>query len=347
MEGKKLKKISLLLVIVLILSVLVGCTQTEEKAPEENTPTETVQPEEPTQPNEPINVTIAGLNGPTSIGMIKMIDEKALNSDEYKVEYIAESAPDALTGKIISGEIQISSVPINLASVLYNKTGGAVQIMALNTVGNIFIVGTDEVSSMKDLEGKTLGMSAKGSTPDFIMNYLLKQNGLDGKVELDYSLDHPTLAQSVIATDTKIALLPQPFVTQVMMKNADVNMLIDLNKEWEDATNGESEIYTGCIIVNKEFAANNKEFVAEFLKQYETSVNWVNENPSDASVLVEKNEIMPSAALVEKAIPYCGITYKFANDAKESINSFYKILFDSNPASVGGNLPDEGFYYSE
>jgi NitT/TauT family transport system substrate-binding protein len=325
----------------------VGCSQTQEKTPVDNQPTAEVTPTETVEQNEPINVTIAGLKGPTSIGMIKLIDEKALNSDKYNVDYVAESAPDSLTGKIISGEIQISSLPINLASILYNKTGGAVQIMALNTIGNLYVVGTDEITSIKDLEGKTLGMSAKGSTPDFIMNYLLKQNELGDKVELDYALDHATLAQTVIAEDTKVALLPEPFATQVKMNNTNVKVLIDLNKEWEDATNGESEVYTGCIIVNKEFAENNKEFVTEFLKQYEASVNWVIDNPADASVLVEKNEIMPSAALVEKAIPYCGITYKFAKDQQENINSFYKILFDSNPDSVGGTLPDDNFYYSE
>jgi len=335
-----MKKLSLILVLMMVLGLFAGCSQTKN-SPGENKPAETQEQK------EPINVTVAGLKGPTSIGMIKMIDEKALNSDGYKVDYIAESAPDALTGKIISGEVQISSVPINLASVLYNKTKGEVQLMAVNTIGNLYIVGSDEIKSVKDLEGKTLGMSAKGSTPDYAMNYILKQNGLEGKVELDYVLDHATLAQAVIAEDTKIALLPQPFVTQTMMKNSNVKMLLDLNEEWKTVTDGSSELFTGCIVVNKEFAANNKEFVAEFLKQYEQSVNWVNSNPSDASKLVEKNEIMPSAALVEKAIPYCGITYKAANGIKDNINSFYKVLFDSNPASVGGKLPDEDFYYSE
>lgn len=336
-----MKKASLLLVLVLVLSLFTGCSQNVGKTPEETMPAKTENPKEPT------NVTVAGLKGPTSIGMIKMIDEKALNSDEYNVQYVAESAPDALTGKIISGDIQISSVPINLASVLYNKTKGAVQLMAVNTIGNLYIVGSDEIASIKELEGKTLGMSAKGSTPDYAMNYILKQNGLENKVELNYALDHATLAQGVIAGDTKIALLPQPFVTQVIMKNNKVKMLVDLNEEWKAATNGQSELFTGCIIVNKEFAKNNKEFVTEFLKQYESSVNWVVKNPADASKLVEKNEIMPSAALIEKAIPYCGITYKVSQDIKDNLNSFYKILFDSNPASVGGNLPDEDFYYSE
>lgn len=334
-----MKKLSLLLILVIAVSMLSGCSQSQN-IPESS-------PEKTEKPQEPVNVTIAGLKGPTSIGMIKMIDEKALNSDSYKVEYVAESAPDSLTGKIINGEIQISSVPINLASVLYNKTNGEVQLIAVNTIGNLYIVGSDEIKSINNLEGKTLGMSAKGSTPDYAMNYILKQNGLEGKVELDYVLDHATLAQSVIAGDTKVALLPQPFVTQTAMKNPDVKILLDLNEEWKSSTEGKSELFTGCIVVNKKFAESNREFVKEFLKQYEESVNWVNENPKDASVLVEKNEIMPSAALVEKAIPFCGITYKAADSIKNNLNSFYQILFDSNPASVGGKMPDENFYYSE
>ncbi|HCX61762.1 MAG TPA: hypothetical protein DHU59_04910, partial [Clostridiales bacterium] len=109
-----MKKISLLLMLITVL-LAAGCNKQE--------PVNT----------EHVNVTIAGLKGPTSIGMIKMIDEKVLNTDKYNVSYVTESAPDALTGKIINGEIQISSVPINLAPVLYNKTGGKVQLMAVNT----------------------------------------------------------------------------------------------------------------------------------------------------------------------------------------------------------------------
>jgi NitT/TauT family transport system substrate-binding protein len=330
-----MKKISLFLVLILIL--LSGCSEKNSSVSEDPADTD----------EDPIQVTIAGLKGPTSIGMVKMFHEEALNSKNYSVDYIAESAPDSLTGKIISGEIQISSLPINLASILYNKTGGEIQIMGINTIGNLYIVGTDEITSIDDLEGKTLGMSAKGSTPDYAMNYILEQNSLDGKVDLDYALDHATLAQTVTAEDTKIALLPQPYATQVTMNNPNVKILLDLNEEWKTATQGSSQLYTGCIVVNKEFAQNNKEFVTEFLKQYEDSVNWVLENQSEAAKLVEEQGIMPSAALVEKALPYCGITYKSAVEEKENINSFYKILFDSNPASIGGVLPDDSFYYSE
>jgi len=321
-----------------------GCQNNiENPKQEEQKPVE--QQEPINEEKAAVNVTIAGLKGPTSIGMIKMIDEKALNNQQYNVEYVAESAPDALTAKIINGDIQISSVPINLASVLYNKTGGKIQLMAVNTIGNLYIVGTDEIASIADLDGKTVGMSGKGSTPDFAMNYILKQGGLESSVELDYSADHATLAQSVIAEDTKVALLPQPFVTQVMMKNSNVKMLVDLNEAWKTASGDASQLFTGCIVVNKEFAESNTEFVEDFLKQYEESVKWVLDNPKDASMMVEKNEIMPSAALVEKAIPFCGISFVTAQEAKVNLNSFYKVLFDSNPASVGGAMPDDTFYF--
>ena len=294
-----MKKICLLTAIILIIAMATGCqNNVESPKKEEQKPVEHQEPIN--EEKAAVNVTIAGLKGPTSIGMIKMIDEKALNNQQYNVEYVAESAPDALTAKIINGDIQISSVPINLASVLYNKTGGKIQLMAVNTIGNLYIVGTDEIASIADLDGKTVGMSGKGSTPDFAMNYILKQGGLDSSVELDYSADHATLAQSVIAEDTKVALLPQPFVTQVMMKNSNVKMLVDLNEAWKTASGDASQLFTGCIVVNKEFAESNTEFVEDFLKQYEESVKWVLENPKDASMMVEKNEIMPSAALVEK-----------------------------------------------
>ncbi|HBC31010.1 MAG TPA: sulfonate/nitrate/taurine transporter substrate-binding protein [Clostridiales bacterium] len=342
-----MKKISFLLVVLFVLSFTSGCSNGSVETPAPDKPEDVTPATEQPAVVEPVNVTIAGLKGPTSIGMIKMIDEKALQSDEYNVEYIQEAAPDSLTGKIINGDIQISSVPINLASVLYNKTQGKIQLLAVNTIGNLYIVGTEDISSISQLEGKTLGMSAKGSTPDFAMNYILKQAGLESKTELNYALDHATLAQSVIAEDTTIALLPQPFVTQTTLKNPNVKMLIDLNEAWNDATGGKSELYTGCIVINKEFAENNAEFVSEFLDQYESSVKWVQENQKDASVLTAKHEIMPDAALVEKALPYCGITFRKAVEAKSGLNDFYQILFDSNPASVGGSMPDDEFYFKE
>lgn len=326
-----MKKLSILLSIILVFTMALTACSSEETIKVEN----------------PTTVNIIGLKGPTSIGMIKLIDEKALNSDTYMVDYSTVDAPDIITGKIINNEVQIAAVPTNLAAVLYNKTNGNVQFLAQNTLGVLYAVGNDDVSSLEDLEGKKVAISGKGAVPEFAMNYMLSQKGLVEKVSLDYLPDHATVAQALLAGDIDVAILPQPFVTQVTLKNPDMKILIDLNKEWEEASNGESVLSMGCLVINKEFADNNKEFIKKFLKSYEASVNYVNSNPAEAAKLVEKNEIINNATLVEKAIPYCSIVYKNAQDAKNEINAFLQVLFDSDNKSVGGKLPDENFYYED
>lgn len=336
-----MKKIAVLLSFLLILSMLLtACTK-------ENTPIKENEEGKNSEPVNPINVSIIGLKGPTSIGMIKLIDEKALNSDKYIVDYSTVEAPDIITGKILNNEVQIAAVPTNLAAVLYNKTKGKVQFLAQNTLGVLYAIGKGDIISLEQLEGKKVGISGKGAVPEYAMNYILSQKGLTDKLSLDYLPDHATVSQALIAGDIDIAILPQPFVTQVLMKNSDFKVLIDLNKEWEIASNKNSVFSMGCLVINKEFGEKNADFVTDFLKAYEQSVNFVNSNPADAAVLVEKNEIIKSAALVEKAIPYCNIVYKDAQDAKNEINAFLKVLFEYDSKSVGGKLPDENFYYKK
>lgn len=338
-----MKKVAVLLSFLLIFGMLLtACTK-------ENTPIKENDKEagENLEPVNPINISIIGLKGPTSIGMIQLIDEKALNSDKYIVDYSTVEAPDIITGKILNKEVQIAAVPTNLAAVLYNKTDGKVQFLAQNTLGVLYAVGKGDFSSLEQLEGKKVAISGKGAVPEYAMNYILRQKGLADKVNLDYLPDHATVSQALIAGDIDVAILPQPFVTQVLMKSPDIKILIDLNKEWEIASSKSSILSMGCLIIDKEFGEKHADFVTEFLKAYEQSVNFVNSNPADAAILVEKNEIIKNAALVEKAIPYCNIVYKDAQDAKNEINAFLKVLFDSDNKSVGGKLPDENFYYKK
>lgn len=336
-----MKKIFKLISVLLILSmILVGCTDNKDNKENDNTNN---------APVEKTAVNIVGLKGPTSIGMIKLIDEKALNSDNYNVNYEVFDSPTLISPKILQGEVQIAAIPTNLASVLYNKSQNNIQFLAENTLGVLYVVGKSDanISNIKDLEGKTIAISGKGLVPEYVINYILQNNNLQDKVELVYLPDHSTVAQTLLAGDYDAVILPQPFVTQVSLKNKDMKILIDLNKEWETASQGKSTLAMGCVIVNKEFANNNKDFVNKFLEEYKKSVEFVNANPSEASILVEKNKVINNAKLVEKAIPNCSIVFKTAQDAKEEIKEFLQILFDSNEKSVGGKLPDENFYYQK
>ena len=338
------KKLTIVLCLVLVVALLAGCGK-------KNVSTSTDVPKESASiapsPAEKVNVTIAGLAGPTSMGMIKMISDKALNSDSYSVTYEIANAPDTLTGKLINGEVQIAALPTNAAAVLYNKTQGQIQFLAQNTLGVLYLVGKDTagVTSLKDLAGKTVDLSGSGAVPEYAMNYILDKAGIKDKVTLNFLTDHASVAQALLAGDAELAVLPQPFVTQVLAKDPSMKILLDLNKEWDAASSGSSVLSMGCLAIRKDFADANPEFVAEFLKQYEASVGFVNANPADAAKLIAEASIVPSAEIAEKAIPYCNIMYKSAQDAKTEINGFLQVLFDSDPASVGGKMPDDGFYY--
>ena len=334
---------AIVLCLVLALSVLAGCGK-------KNTATATDVPKETASAThvEQLKVTIAGLAGPTSMGMIKMISEKALNSDAYAVGYEVANAPDTLTGKLISGEVQIAALPTNSAAVLYNKTQGQLQFLAQNTLGVLYLVGKDSagITSLKDLKGKTIALSGSGGVPQYAMEYILDKAGIKDSVTLNYLTDHASVAQALLAGDADLAVLPQPFVTQVLIKDTSMKILLDINKEWDVASSGSSVLSMGCLVVNSAFAEANPEFVAEFLKRYEASVNFVNANPKDAAVMVADAGIVPSAEIAEKAIPFCNIVFKDALSAKTEINGFLQVLYDFNPASVGGKMPDDGFYYT-
>jgi NitT/TauT family transport system substrate-binding protein len=297
-----------------------------------------------------LSIKIAGLKGPTSIGMIKLFEDKPSLGENIDSTYEVANTPDIINAKLISKEVDIAALPTNLASVMYNKTDGAYKLAAVNTFGMLYLVTNGiEINDWNDLKGKKINIIAKGSTPDFVFNYLLKQNNIDAQkdVDLDYSLTHAELAQAVIANKVDIAILPEPFVTMVTMKNKNVKVALNLQDEWKTFQGENSPISMGCIVVRSEFAKSNPEAVNTFLAEYEKSINWVNNNNAEAGVLVEKHGILSKAKLIEKAIPNCNIKFLNADDSMDTVNSFLKILYDFNPDFVGGKLPDEGFFYKK
>lgn len=324
------KKLALILVLTVLVLSFTGCSKTDDK--------------------EDVVVKVAALKGPTGMGMVDLMEKNSNNESENKYEFSIYGAPDALTGKIINGEVDIAAVPTNLASVLYNKTKGEVQLAAVNTLGVLYVLESgNEINSIEDLKGKKIWVSGKGATPDYALQYILKQNGIDPEkdVEIDFTFEHAELAAAVAAGDVSIALLPQPHVTTVIMKNQNVRIALDLTEEWDKAAGNDSKLAMGAIVVNKEFAKNNKKVVEKFLKEYKTSVEWVNANNTDASVLIQKHEILPKAKLAEIALPKCSIVYIDGDESKEILEGFYQILFNFNPTSLGGKLPDGDFYYKK
>ena len=339
------KYISILLVLSLIIACLSGCA-----ANNGNNTANNVEP----APKEPVTVRIGSLTGPTTIGLVKLLADAEENKTENKyVSTIAGSA-DELTPLMVKGELDVLVAPSNLASVLYNKTEGKVQMAAVTTLGVLYILTGNNTMPYSNppgldiLKGKTIYATGKGSTPEYNLRYLLTKNGLDP--DKDVTIEFKSEPAEVLAlyetsqnkTDF-YAMLPQPYATVAATKYPELTTLFDLSAEW-DKLGEDSKMITACIMVRKEFAEQNPEAVEILLKEYAASADWVKANVDDAAALVEKY-IGTKAAVAKKAIPLCNIVSITGSEMKKSVEAYYKILFDFNTASVGGNLPADDFYY--
>lgn len=289
-------------------------------------------------------INVYALKGPTGIGLVKVMND---NDGTYNITLAG--APDEVTAAVIHGDANIAAVPTNLAATLYNKTQGKVQLVALNTLGVLHIVTSDPaIQSLSDLEGKTLWATGQGSTPEYVLNYILEANGLADKVEVQYLAEHAELATQAASGMVDVALLPEPHVTSVLNQNKDFRIALDVTELFNQAAAGKGEnavLSMGCVIVNKEWAENNADKLAAFMDAYAASVEFVNTNVDEASQMVEAQGIIPKAAVAKKAIPNCHIVFVTGEEMKTQIAPFFQVLYNANPKSVGGALPVDDFYY--
>ena len=304
------------------------------------TDTVTENTETDTTAAEPIRV--AGMKGPTSIGMVKIMKD---NTSTGTYDFTIAGTADEIAPKLIKGELDIAAVPANLASVLYNKTNGAVSVLAINTLGVLYIVEKGEtVQSLADLKGKTIYATGKGTTPEYSLRYLLTQNGIDpdNDVTIEFRSEATEIVSLLASAENGIAMLPQPYVTIASQKVEGLRVAVSLNDEWNKLDNG-SKLVTGVVVARNDFIDNNPKAVTDFLDAYKNSVTFVNENVETAAEYVEEFEIF-AAAVAKKAIPQCNIVFMSDAQMKDALQAYLTVLHTQNPASIGGALPGEEFY---
>lgn len=342
---KILSLVALVLVFVMMFSLAAcsGKTQDDTTAPADTQST-TAPAEKMTLP-EGEKVDVYTLKGPTGMGMAQLMADDKDDDPDYNFTVVA--APEEITAAIINGDADIAACPVNLASVLYNRTNGGVKILALNTLGVTYIVtnGT-EINSIEDLRGKTIVSAGQGATPEFILNKLLADNGLTvgEDVTVEFKTEHSDVASLVVSGQADIVLLPEPQVTSSLAQNPDLKVALDLTKEWE-AKYG-TKLVQGCVIARAEFADDYAAEIDEFLDEYEDSVEFINTASDEAAQMIVDAGIIPKAPLAKKAIPRSYITFVAGEQMKTLVKENLQVLFDAKPASVGGTLPDDNFYYN-
>lgn len=357
-----MKKVVAWLMMAVMMVSLAACgsqEQQESSAPESSVQTESSQEESSEESSEASSeaeasvekedVKIAALKGPTALGMLKMMADAEAGEAPDNYEFTLAGSPDEILGSIIQGEFDIAAVPTNVASILYNKTQGTVQLGALNALGVLYCLENgDTIQSVADLKGKTIYSLGKGSTPEYALNFLLRENGLDPEkdVEVIYKTESTEVASLLQSGEATVALLPQPFVTSVLAQNENIRVALDFTEEWTKIGDG-STLTMGCVVVQKKFAEEHPEALQRFMEAYAASVEFTNgaDTIEQAAQYAEQFGIL-KAAMAVKAIPECNIVFKEGAEMKQITEGFLQVMYEADPASVGGALPDDAFYYN-
>lgn len=352
LEMKRNKLLSLLLSLAMVCS-LAACTggQPAETStpPVDTAPVQTeTTPVEPTQPTA-VTTRVTVLNGPTGVGASKLlsdIDDGAAQNYSYNIAV----DNNELTAMLANGETDIATMASNTALNYYNKTDGSITAIALGTLGVLHILesgGGTAIQSVADLAGKTILAPGQGSNPEYVLRYILAQNGVDPDtdVTLEFYTDASEITAKLLSGEAECAMLPVPAATAAVAKSeGSVRAALDMTEEW-DALNTGSQLIMTAVVVRTAFLEEHPEAVAAFLEDYAASIEYVNGNVEEAAELVAGHGFAPSAAIAAKAIPQCHLVCITGGDMQPAIDGYYGVLFDANPASIGGSRPDDGFYY--
>ncbi|MBQ7796263.1 MAG: ABC transporter substrate-binding protein [Lachnospiraceae bacterium] len=365
------KMLSVLLAAALSVSVLTACSsapaettaaqateattaaETTTAAPETTAAETTAAPEttaaETKAAGDDVVIRVGGLKGPTTMGLVKLIDDASKGEAENNYEFTMVTAADELTALVAGGKVDIALLPANVASVLYNKTQGNVAVIDINTLGVLYLVSGDtSITSIDQLKGQTVYLTGKGATPEYSLRYVLSAAGLtEDDVTLEFKSEATEVASVLAENPDAIGLLPQPFVTTAMMQNDKLSMIMDLTEVWDSfqPEEGGSRLVTGVTIVNKTFLEENTELINTFLTEHEASIAFADEDPATTSELIAAQGIVPKAPVALKALPYCNIEFVGGEEMKEALSGYLNALFEQNPTSVGGALPEDAFYY--
>ena len=267
------------------------------------------------------------------------------NAPQHNYQFEILGTADEIVYRFINGSLDIALVPANIAAVLYRGTKEDIQVININTLGVLYVVSSDNsLSTLEDLRGRTVLMTGKATTPEYVMNALLSQLSITN-IRLEYKTEVTELAAAIIADPKAIAVLPEPYVSSVVAKNPELNVCISLSEVWADVISDGSNLVTGVTIVRKSFADEHPEIVAEFIERQAASVAFANANPAKTAKLVADLRIIDNAIIAEAAIPRCNLVCITGNEMRRTLKGYLTILYEQNPASLGGSLPSDDFYY--
>ena len=322
MKQTKTKLLCLLIAVLMLLS-LAACGQKDAD----------------TAIDKDLTVNVVALNGTTGFGMAKLMSDSKAGTTALSYNFTVETDPSNATAALVNGTADIAALPTNAAAALYNKTDGAVQVLALNTRGVLYVVtdGTENITSFADLRGKNVCVPVQN--PTFIFQYLCEKNGLTvgTDITIDNTYAQPAELNTALASgEVHIAVLPEPMVTIARAANPALTVALDLTAEWDKVAPAGS-LVQGCVVVRKAFAD-------EHPNEYQASIEYLTAEPDQAGQMIEDAGIFAKAAVAAKAIPNCNVCFVSGADMQAALTEFLTALSTVAPQSIGGSVPGDDFY---
>ncbi|AKL96385.1 ABC-type nitrate/sulfonate/bicarbonate transport system, periplasmic component [Clostridium aceticum] len=342
------RMMGLLLTLVLISVLAVGCSNSSKRQPGSTQAENDVEAAAEVKQEEKIHIKVAAPSGAPTLSMIKMFKENPSLGKNVEVSYESVKSPDLMASRLMSSEVDIAVVPTNLAANIYNK-GIPYQLAASNVWGVLYLVSSEDINDWHDLKGKEIHTIGRGLTPDIVLRYLLSNNGIDPEkdVTLNYLGEATELASAFIAGKSKISVIPEPVLSNVLMKKEGTKIVLNLQEEWAKTTNMDSSYPQASLIIKKDIIEKYPELVEAFVKEFEDSINWANDYPTEAGIYSEELQTGLNPQVVEKGMERSNIKFVNVTEAKSAIETYLKILHDYSPDIVGGKLPDDDFYFKK
>lgn len=291
------------------------------------------------------SVTVYCFKGPSGVGMIKMMDEPPRNAG-MTVAVEALGSADLLVARFIAGDAKIGILPPNVAAKLA-ASGKPLAVVAVVGNGMLSLLTNDGgIRTVADLKGKEVYMAGQSSTPDYVFRKILIANAIDPEkgISLRYSMAYPEMAQALIAGKIATAVLPEPFASMARKGKPDLAAPIDVQAEWSRA-GGSPQYPMTVLVADTRFASSRPDALKAIIDAYRSSIEWTVANPKAAGVLVEKHSLGLKASVAEAAIPKSAYVFETAQDARKNLEALYSVLLAFAPASIGGKLPDDRFYW--
>lgn len=337
MKRNRIRNLTALVLALVMIFALAACGQKQESEP---TPT----PAPEADASLPVNVMV--LNGTTGFGMAGLISDSEAGNAALNYTFSVETDASNITAALVNGTADIGALPTNAAATLYNKTGGKVQVLALNTLGVLYLVtdGSEEITSFEDLRGKTV--YAPAQNPTFIFQALCEKNGLavGEDITIDNTYAQPAdLNTAVSSGEVSLAVLPEPMVTVARSANDQLTVALDLTAEWDKVMPAGS-LVQGCVVVRTEFAEEHPAEVAKFLEEYEASIELQTSDTAAAAQKIEETGVFAKAAVAQKAIPNCNVCFVTGAEMQSALGEFLNVMFEVAPDSIGGAVPADDFY---